>query len=128
MAYELDAAQAPVKRFVVSGDVSLAERKSIVGEMVQLLEQDQRIALVVGYRAARLNVSPEDALEFAKGLNVLADRMPTYGLYVLPSEQDRSSVDVSVTAAAALGNVTVNVCLDLDEALAKIDQRMKLRA
>ncbi len=128
MAYVLDAEKAQIKRFVVSGQVSLAERQAIVDDMVRLLTEDRRVAIIVDYRAATLNASPEDALEFAKSLDVLATHLPIFGLYVVPGEPDRSSVDVSVTAAGALGNVPINVCAELSEAYKKIAQRMQADA
>ena len=128
MAYELDAEKAHIKRFVVSGPVALAERQAIVGDMVRLLTEDQRIAIIVDYRKASLDISLEEAMEFAKGLDVLAAHLPSFGIYVVPREGDRRSVDVSVTAAGALAAVPINVCAELTEAYVKIEQRIRAAA
>ena len=121
----LHAELASVMRFVVSGPISKAERQALAEDVFRVLAEDNRIGIIIDYRAATLNASPEDAMEFAKGLDRLAVNPPAFGIYVIPAEHDRPSIDISAAVAGALRNVPVNVCAELNEAYIKIEQRKR---
>ncbi len=128
MAFEIDTNTEGVAIVRVSGEVSVDERAEIARSFMTLSEAQNSLPVIVDYRQAKIAASPSEASEFAHTLSKLTSKGGPKPYFIIPSEEDRHLVDISVATLSALYKVDIYVCEDVPEALEKIAARKKLRS